>query len=701
MTTSSTNAGFNINNTGEKGAVIFHRRLNVFLALGILCYITALVLSYFQNEITSSFFIKQLGSSLAAIADYLWSISSAVITIPVFFSILWLYYYAKNKGKPGKHPKWFIHFPSFSKFSLLFLFFIFTLFPLRWAQRSFTRSLESFPNFTIIDFILAFLSLAGTILCCLYCFEKLPLKIVTLIEKVTLRFFKWRKPFFIASLLMISLLATGIIAYIILDHIPHVQDSIAQLFQAKIFKMGKLYAPLPSHKEFFDYSNIINDDKWYSQYTPGHPLLLMLGLYLGVPWLIGPFLGTLSLLIFFLVIKTIYSDRRMLYLSCSLLLLSPFFLFMSSNHMNHSSTMFFILLFVFCYLRMFSSDSFTYAVISGLSLGYAMTIRPLTAVAIGTPFVCYLLYCTLQKREINIKKSLSFFAAVSLMALLLLLYNTLTNGHPFLFGYQQKYQTLGFLGSAQFGPSLTLKGGVINTSNNLIGLNLYLFEWPLPSLIFTFILFAIPVRKNRWDYLFLFSSLTLIVSYFFYYYQDLCFGPRFYYSITPFIVILSMRGFLELPHWLEEKRFDKRKTKASLYLLLFLCFLYSFAVPLPSLIKKYSNDYSFVTDKIQDAVQKQRITNAVIFIDTWFPPHITKPNLILYGSGFQFNSPDLHGEIIYALDLKDRNSELMKDFPSRKYYLCKFYSFFSDFKLLKLNEERKFKSHTSENSNVR
>ncbi|MCK5423554.1 MAG: hypothetical protein KAJ08_15390, partial [Deltaproteobacteria bacterium] len=77
------------------------------------------------------------------------------------------------------------------------------------------------------------------------------------------------------------------------------------------------------------------------------------------------------------------------------------------------------------------------------------------------------------------------------------------------------------------------------------------------------------------------------------------------------------------------------------------------------------------------------------------------PNLILYASGFQFNSADLHGEIIYALDLKDRNSELMRDFPSRKYYLCKFYSFFSDFKLLKLNEERKFKSHTSENSNVR
>jgi len=277
------------------------------------------------------------------------------------------------------------------------------------------------------------------------------------------------------------------------------------------------------------------------------------------------------------------------------------------------------------------------------------------------------------KKKKGERKLLIFFIGVSLMVILLLLYNYLTNGNPLLFGYQKKYQVLGFLGSAQFGPSHTFKGGVINTSNNLVGLNQYLFEWPVPSLIFIFILFSAPIKKNRWDYLFLLSSITLILSYFFYFYQDLCFGPRLYYSLTPFMIILTVRGFLGISDWLEKKHFSKRKTEASLYLFLVICFLYTLSFSLPSLIKKYSNDYWWVSDKIQKTVKKQGITNAIVFIDCWHPPSTTKPSLLYYGSGFQFNSPSLKDEVIYALDLKERNSELMNEFPNRHYYFCNFF----------------------------
>lgn len=681
--------GCNVSTTKEKGVTNTHRRSNVFLSLGVLCYSTASVLFYFQNRITYSAPLKKFNFFPALLADYLCSIPSAIIIVLIFLSILWGYYHVRTNGKHRRNLQWFIHVPAFIRFAMVSLFFIYTLFPIRWAQQRFSRSLDSFLDYTYFDFILLLLCLVGTILCCLYCFERFPLKITLLVEKMMDRFFKWKESFFIGTLLILCLLATGILAYAVLDHIPHVQDSIDQLFQAKIFKMGKLYAPLPSHKEFFDYTNVINDDKWYSQYPPGHPLLLMVGLLIGIPWLIGPLVGTLSLFIFFLLIKTVYSDHRVLYLSCSLLLLSPFFLFMSSNYMNHSSTMFFIVLFLYCYLRIFSSNSHLYAILSGLSLGYAINIRPFDAVTIGTPFIFYLLICAYKKRKVKYKKIVSFCIAVSLMVFLLMLYNTLTNGNPFMFGYQKNYHTLGFLGNSQFGPPHTLKGGVINTSNNLIGLNHYLFEWPIPSLTFIFILFSIPVKRNRWDYLFLAASITLILGYFFYYYQDLCFGPRFYYCITPFMVILTVRGFLELPNWLEKKGGDRRRVEASLYFFMLLCFLYTFSFSLPSLIKKYSNDYWWVTDKIHNAVKKQGITNAIVFIDVWHPPHITGPNLLLYGSGFQFNSPDLTDEIIYAIDLKDRNSILMKDFPNRRYYLCKFYSLISGFTLIELDRKER------------
>ncbi len=72
-------------------------------------------------------------------------------------------------------------------------------------------------------------------------------------------------------------------------------------------------------------------------------------------------------------------------------------------------------------------------------------------------------------------------------------------------------------------------------------------------------------------------------------------------------------------------------------------------------------------------MHERKITNAIIFIDCWHPPERTTPNLIYYGSGFQFNSPDLTDDVIYALDLKERNIELMDAFPDRNYYRCNFF----------------------------
>jgi hypothetical protein len=100
-----------------------------------------------------------------------------------------------------------------------------------------------------------------------------------------------------------------------------------------------------------------------------------------------------------------------------------------------------------------------------------------------------------------------------------------------------------------------------------------------------------------------------------------------------------------------------------------------FSFTFPQLAKKYSKDYWWVTDKLHKAAQKQGLTNAVVFVDCWHPPEVFQPNLLYYGSGFQFNSPDLRDEIIYALDLKEKNSELMEAFPERSFY---YYNYFKD-----------------------
>jgi 4-amino-4-deoxy-L-arabinose transferase-like glycosyltransferase len=661
----------------KRKALATHKRSSFFLAAGLLCYSLAWALSIFQQDNADQDSPATIIAPVGLLADYLWSLPSLLVMLCAVLVIPWLYFSLKVKDKASGYFNWLFNSPFASLMKILapLLLFTYSIFPLRWAQLSFSRSPDSFPEYTPLSAAIIISIVSGTILLCLCCFEKLPLRITALTEKITARFFQWKESYFIGSLLPLCFAITGTIAFVVLNHIPHVQDSIAQLFHAKIFAMGKVTAPLPICKEFFDFMFIINDVRWYSQYPPGHSLLLMVGLLLKTPWLVGPVLSTLSLFIFYYLVKEVYGDNKTAYLCALLLLCSPFFLFMSASHMNHTSTLFCMLIFLYSYKRIFSSRSVTFALVAGLSLGYAITIRPLTAVAVGFPFTCNLLWHAYRKKELQTNKVIVFLVGVSLLISLLLAFNSLTTGNPFVFGYQQKHSTLGFVGNAQEGPPHSLKGGMINTSNNLIGLNQHLFGWPVPSLIFVFILFTTSLRKNRWDYLFLCASLALMGSYFFYYYQDYCYGPRFYYSLTPFMIMLTVRGFSALVHWSEKKGFIRRKVEATLYLFLLTCLLYMFSFSFPQLVKKYSNDYWWVTDKLHNAVQKQGLANAVVFVDCWYPPDVSQPNLLYYGSGFQFNSPDLNDEVIYALDLKEKNSELMEAFPERSFY---YYNYFLD-----------------------
>ena len=279
----------------EKASVTTGRRAHLFLALALLCYFTAAVLFFLQDNILRSIPIHPLTSFISR----LYTPALLLVSIIVLFNIC-SYFYLQGKVGRSRREDICMRISSLTRYLLLLLIFIYTLFPFSWMKIYFARSHDSFPDATPFGFLLQLLFLGGTVFLCLYCFDKLPLRIVHGIERVVSRFFNWKETLFMGSLVLICLLATGLIAYVVLNHIPHVQDSIAQLFQAKVFKMGEIYAPVPPLKEFFDYTNIINDGKWYSQYPFGHSLLLMAGLFWGAPWLVNPLLGSCSLFIFFL-----------------------------------------------------------------------------------------------------------------------------------------------------------------------------------------------------------------------------------------------------------------------------------------------------------------------------------------------------------------------------------------------------------------
>jgi asparagine N-glycosylation enzyme membrane subunit Stt3 len=488
---------------------------------------------------------------------------------------------------------------------------------------------------------------------------------------------------FLFIVFIVPFLATLLISYFVFDQIPHIQDSIAQVFQAKIFAFGKLYAISHPLKEFFEYTHIINNGRWYSQYPPGHALFLMVGVLLGIPWIINPLLGAFSVIIIFLLGKEIY-DQKTGRLAAIFTLLSPFFLFMSSEFMAHSSAMFTIAIFALFFVKAIKKKRLIYACLAGIALGLCTLIRPYTAFALCIPFLVYGIMLTVEEP----KQYLSLFVTIAFFTLIfiafLLIYNQITNGHPFTFGYTVLYgpgHGLGF-GKGTWGTPHTFSRGLVNFWDSIKTLNLHLFGWPYISLLPVVIL-LISRKMRRWDYIFFLSFICLGIAYIFYWYHDLCFGPRFLYEALPFVIILSARAILVLPELVKEKLRIKKTSAKSIGLIsafiIAVLFLYSAVNTMPKLIiddepnfywkdRGYANSYWGVDVYLSKLVKGKKLTNSIVFVQYDYPI-FPFDSLFWFGSGFLNNSPGLNNDIIYARHKGTRDTLLMNYYPARQYYL--------------------------------
>lgn len=457
--------------------------------------------------------------------------------------------------------------------------------------------------------------------------------------------------YFMGAIFLVEFLLTSGAAYYVFDRIPHVVDSIAQLFHAKIFAMGKLTVPSPPMPEFFELLHMINNGQWYSQFPPGHAALLMPGVLLDVPWLINPLLGSGTVVLIYKLGVELYGEG-MGRVSALLALASPFLLFMSAEMMNHTSAMFFFTLFVLYFVKAFKERRVPFAVVAGGGLGMLICIRPYTAVGLSLPFLLYGVYSFFRERRNLAFPALAFVVATSMFVMLLLLFNDRTNGSPFVFGYQVLWGSgvLPGLGNAGWGKPLTFVQGMLNGLDNVLGLQKYLFEWPLPSLLPLAVL-VWGRNLNLWDRLLIATVLCLTIAYCFYWFQHWLYGPRFLFELTPFLVLLTARGLQQVPELM--RRFGGREVDVSLYHartagIVLICSVIGLAVNVPGLVTEYRG-YAHVDRNILDTVEKMEIRKGVVF---------TQSN---YGAVFPANSPDLKSGIVFVRDLGDEKNRILMD----------------------------------------
>jgi hypothetical protein len=388
---------------------------------------------------------------------------------------------------------------------------------------------------------------------------------------------------------------------------------------------------------------------------------MMFGVMLGVTWLINPLLGSLSIVMLYFIGKEIY-DERVGRLASLLGIFSPFIIFMSSGFMSHTSVMFFICLFVLFFAKTVKQGRFYHPLISGASLGMALNGRPMTALAICIPFAVYAFILLIKDFRKYVLKFLIMLVTVSAFVGILLLFNYLTNGDPLLSGYIVKFgegHYPGF-GHSPWGRPHSPSKGLTQNLSNLNALNKYLFEWPIPNLLFVFLLFA-SMTREKWDYLFISSFWALSIAYFFYFFQSWYLGPRYMYESSFMVILMTSRGILQTPALVNDSlglRTPPKRVKAIVGTVIVMCTLIALIFNVPSFVKFYSSNYRNINNRVFDAVKKNEIKNAVVFVRSY------------YNAVFVGNSPLFDGEVIYVRDLGVKNRLMMDYYPDRTYYIA-------------------------------
>lgn len=478
---------------------------------------------------------------------------------------------------------------------------------------------------------------------------------------------------------------TNLFSRFIFLHIPRVHDEIDYLFQAKIFKSGKLYVPSPCAKESFDFSHMVNNGKWYSQYTPGYPLLLLLGLLIGAPWIINPLLASLSIILFFFIGKEIY-DYRTGVLASILGSVSIWFLLMSSTMMSHTSGLFFISLFLLFLFRSIKNPSTANGLLAGLGLGMAFLIRPYNIILISIPFLLYLVFKLFFDFKIRLRNVVALAMTTSVFIIILLIYNQITNGHPLKMGYIVSHGEGHGIGFGRTGyteiphnPFL----GFSRIGDSLYAINQDLFGWPISSFLGILPLFwisRIEKEKREKDLLLAGGFLTLTAGMFFYWGIQIFIGARIFFEAIPILVLLSAHGITEIPGLLTQKikRLNLSKLKKIIagVLIFFVAFAFLYRFPRwiwPKhdewLYARFDNNFAGVTPNIHNSLNLLQLEQSLIIMKFLYHPIQYLPTG-WWGPGFIYNDPYLKGKIIYANDKGgDNNIKLFACFPDRRIFL--------------------------------
>ncbi len=497
---------------------------------------------------------------------------------------------------------------------------------------------------------------------------------------------------FVWPILAAWLIATLLAQHFVLETVPHVSDSVAYYFQAKMLAAGRFVQDSHPLYEFFSPHFYINDGRLFSLFQPGWPIFLALGFLIGLPWIIAPLMGTAMLLIIYRLAGLVF-DERNARLSLLLAAVTPFSIFMSASFMAHTQSSLLGLAAFYILVEHHRAARTWHLPLAGLMWGLLFITRAYDAILMA-PLMLMLLAPAAARGGMK-WKSAALMALIGLIFVASQLgYNYALNGSALKFAQDTYFERtelkpdchkLGFgkhigceaeHGQYSFPEGYYFSDAIEVTHHRMASLVLNLYGLPL---VVVFILLPIIlIRRNYPAWLLYAMSFVFIGGYMLFYYHGNCYGPRFYFAILGPLSILGAHGILESDR-LMQLAAEKLRPVANvigaiipalaLTMLIFCVFYLS-----PSLWKNYEN-FRGINGKLGRLVKENDIHNAVVVL----PGMGTS-----YGYGFIYNDADFSGDVIYARQIMDSTAQLMYYYPEREFYRLRVYGT----QLVKLEKER-------------
>jgi hypothetical protein len=458
-------------------------------------------------------------------------------------------------------------------------------------------------------------------------------RIVSNIERRT----TWLTAFIFVAAVLFPMLA----ARFVLDRFPNSGDEFSYLFQAGTFAKFRMWEEPPIlGTALIPVRTWIFESKWVSQYPPGWPIMLSVGLLVGLPiWMMNAVIGGSSVAVITALCRRL-GDRPTTVIAVALYTLTPFYVMNAASYFSHVFSSLLILILCLCLPPDGQIPRTQYLVAAGAIIGLLAMTRYFDVL----PLLPALLFWLITYRPAAWSRLIGWMTAGFIPLLgLLMIYQDMITGNPF-------RSTYFVINTPETFPSLEPSQIIVGTK--LISIRMTeLVLWASPILLIAYagcLLLKFKDRRLAY-YDLIFPSFVLAYISF----TDLGgnrYGPRYYFDAFPLVIVTIVSAIPSVM-----ARLDRPMGRAILPVASIACLLYLLGT-WPLVLTGFRREVWSREEPFR-LVAQARLKNAVVIQDTATDWGLDPSDLVR-------NPPSMDAAVLYARSGTDIGA-LRKVFPER------------------------------------